>query len=99
MERILLILSLIYNFTIGFFSFLIYLCISFFMINYKHYIELAVTIVFIILLVPFNILVKRRVKINIIYFTKCCYIYTGICVLYTCSKTVAIKNPKLLSNL
>ncbi len=68
MERILLILSLIYNFTIGFFSFLIYLCISFFMINYKHYIELAVTIVFIILLVPFNILVKRRVKINIILY-------------------------------
>ena len=68
MERILLILSLIYNFTIGFFSFLIYLCISFFMINYKHYIELAVTIVFIILLVPFNILVKRRVKINIIIY-------------------------------
>lgn len=68
MEKILLILSLIYNFTIGFFSFLIYLCISFFMINYKHYIELAVTIVFIILLVPFNILVKRRVKINIILY-------------------------------
>lgn len=68
MERILLILSLIYNFTIGFFSFLIYLCISFFMINYKCYIELAVTIVFIILLVPFNILVKRRVKINIILY-------------------------------
>ena len=68
MERRLLILSLIYNFTIGFFSFLIYLCISFFMINYKHYIELAVTIVFIILLVPFNILVKRRVKINIILY-------------------------------
>ena len=38
------------------------------MINYKHYIELAVTIVFIILLVPFNILVKRRVKINIILY-------------------------------
>jgi hypothetical protein len=68
MEKILLILSLIYNFTIGFFSFLIYLCTSFFMINYKCYIELAVTIVFIILLVPFNILVKRRVKINIILY-------------------------------
>lgn len=57
MEKILLIISLIYNFTIGFFSFLIYLCTSFLMVNYKHYIEIAVVTVFIILLVPFNIFV------------------------------------------
>lgn len=63
-----LISALVYNFTIGFFSFLIFLGISLWMMNYKNYIEIAIILIFIILLIPLNIYLKRKSKINIIIY-------------------------------
>lgn len=63
------IIALVYNFTIGFFSFLIYLAIAWSMINYKNYIEVAVILIFMVLLIPLNIYIKKKLKINmIVYF-------------------------------
>lgn len=67
-----LISALIYNFIIGFFSFLIFLGISWSMMNYKNYIEIAVILIFIILLVPLNIFLKKKSKINIILYILVC---------------------------
>ena len=63
-----LISALVYNFTIGFFSFLIFLGISWLMMNYKNYIEITIILIFIILLIPLNIYLKRKSKINIIIY-------------------------------
>lgn len=67
-KTLFLTIALIYNFIIGFFSFLIYLCISLAMINYKNYIEVALILMFIILVIPLNIYIKRKSKINIILY-------------------------------
>ncbi len=69
-----LISALVYNFTIGFFSFLIFLGISWSMINYKSYIEFVLILSFIVLLVPLNIFLKKKSRINFI-------LYIFICVL------------------
>lgn len=66
--KVFLAISLIYNFMIGFFSFMIYLFISWTMINYKNYIELLLILIFIILLIPFNILIKIKSKENTILY-------------------------------
>lgn len=63
-----LISALVYNFTIGFFSFLIFLCISWSMINYKNYIEIAIILISIILLIPLNIYLKKKSKTSIILY-------------------------------
>ena len=63
-----LISALVYNFVIGFFSFLTFLGVSWSMMNYKNYIEIAVILIFIILLVPLNIFLKKKSKINIILY-------------------------------
>ncbi len=67
-----LISALVYNFVIGFFSFLTFLGVSWLMINYKNYIEIAVILIFIILLVPLNIFLKKKSKINIILYILAC---------------------------
>lgn len=69
-----LISAIVYNFTIGFFNFLIFLGTTWSMINYKNYIEFALILLFIVLLVPLNIFLKKKSKINII-------LYIFICVL------------------
>lgn len=63
-----LISALVYNFTIGFFSFLTFLCISWSMINYENYIEITMIIIFIILLIPLNIYLKKKSKVSIILY-------------------------------
>lgn len=67
-----LISTLVYNFTIGFFSFLIFLGISWSMMNYKNYIEVAIILIFILLLVPLNIFLKKKSKMNIILYILVC---------------------------
>lgn len=67
-KTLFLTIALIYNFIIGFFSFLIYLCISLTMINYKNYIEVALILMFIILVIPLNIYIKKKSEINIILY-------------------------------
>lgn len=57
--------SLVYNFIIGFFSFLIYILTSWSMIDYKNYIGIVEIFIFIILLIPFNIYIKKKIKLNI----------------------------------
>lgn len=44
------------------------LCTSWSMINYKNYIEVALILIFIVLLIPLNIYIKRKSKINIIVY-------------------------------
>ena len=73
-KTLFLISALVYNFTIGFFSFLTFLGISWSMINYKNYIEIAIILIFIILLLPLNIFLNKKLGINII-------LYIFICVL------------------
>ncbi len=63
-----LLVSLVYNFVVGFFSFLLYLLIAFSMINYKKYIEVAIILIFIILVIPLNIYIKKKIKINSIVY-------------------------------
>lgn len=67
-----LISAIVYNFTIGFFSFLIFLGIAWSMINYKNYIEIALILLFIVLLVPLNIFLKKKSRINIILYIFIC---------------------------
>ena len=67
-----LISAIVYNFTIGFFSFFIFLGTAWSMMNYKTYIEIAVISIFIILLVPLNIFLKKKSKINIILYILVC---------------------------
>lgn len=67
-KRLFFISSIVYNFTIGFFSFLIFLGISWSMMNYKNYIEIAIILIFIVLLVPLNIYLKKKSKMNIILY-------------------------------
>lgn len=67
-----LIIGSVYNFTIGFFSFLIFLFTSWSMINHKNYIELVVILLFLILLILPNIFIKKKSKINIILYLLLC---------------------------
>lgn len=67
-----LISALLYNFIIGFFSFLIFLGVSWSMMKYKNFIELAIILIFIILLVPLNIYLKKKSKMSIILYILIC---------------------------
>mgnify|MGYP001863093060 CR=1 FL=1 len=67
-KKLFFISANVYNFTIGFFSFLIFLGISWSMMNYKNYIEIAIILIFIVLLVPLNIYLKKKSKMNIILY-------------------------------
>lgn len=67
-KTLILIIALVYNFIIGFFSFLMYLFIAWSMINYKNYIEVVLILTFIVLLIPLNIYIEKKLKINIILY-------------------------------
>lgn len=67
-EILFFIIALLYNFLIGFTSFLIFLATSWLMFNHKEFIELAIILVFLVLIIPLNILFKKKSKINIVIY-------------------------------